>query len=293
MSDDQHANQQPQFPMDLNASDPTQVVKSATPDDHQVDDSIDNYVPPVVGPQPENTRVKDEVNPLNSMPKVNVPPVPVAPNTPPPPPVLSSDGKIASAQSPQPHPTHPHSQPQPVSMPTPPVSQPMPVQPLSIDEEMEGATPANPKSNASESLEDQNIFDLLGFNDADEEERERFLDELQQIIWEDFLANDVELLITEDEIKGLRDIQGKQVVSKDDKQEEMVVYLEKLIPDLEDIMLEKALELKGDMVRERISGMKNYFAKKPAALAKLDHAQSLIDSDQWRSAADLLNALQE
>jgi hypothetical protein len=150
------------------------------------------------------------------------------------------------------------------------------------------AAAANSSSPISQALEDQNIFVLLGVEGTDEE-KNTFLDELQKVIWEDFLENDVELLVTEDELSELRRIQSQKIVSEEQLQEDIVVYLEKLIPDLEEIMLEKALELKEDMVRERLAGMRDYYASNTAALAKLDEAEQLMDDDQWRAAAETLN----
>jgi hypothetical protein len=155
-------------------------------------------------------------------------------------------------------------------------------------------TPASsaPVMPVSQSLEDQNIFHLLGVQDGSNEEKEAFLDELQQVIWEDFLENDVELLLTEEEVEGLRKIRATTGKSELELQEDIVVYLEKLIPDLEEILLEKALELKEDMVKERIAGMREFFANQPDQLRKLDEAETLIADDQWRSAAELLNSAQ-
>ncbi len=155
------------------------------------------------------------------------------------------------------------------------------------------ATPVSPstESGSSETLEDQNIFFLLGVEDGTEEEKESFLDELQQVIWEDFLESDVELLITQEELTELKKLMDKTDVSEDQKQEEIITYLEKLIPDLEEIMLEKALQLKEDMVRERIVGMKEYFEGQSEKLSAIDEAESLIQNDKWRQAAEKLNHL--
>jgi hypothetical protein len=148
-----------------------------------------------------------------------------------------------------------------------------------------------PMTSVSQALEDQNIFFLLGVTDGTDEEREAFLDELQQVIWEDFLENDVELLITEEETVELKRITANKGLSDEQQQEQVIVYLEKLIPDLEEIMLEKALELKEDMVRERIAGMREYYAEQSDQLQKLDEAERLVNDDQWRAAADTLNAM--
>lgn len=156
------------------------------------------------------------------------------------------------------------------------------------------STPSSASSSPSpisQALEDQNIFFLLGVTEASETEREEFLDELQQVIWEDFLENDVELLVTEEEMTQLRQIMDKKELSALDQQEEIVIFLEKLIPDLEEIMLEKALELKADMVKERIGGMKEYYADQSEKMESLNRAESLIEDDQWREAAEVLNSV--
>jgi hypothetical protein len=143
---------------------------------------------------------------------------------------------------------------------------------------------------ASQTLEDQNIFTLLGV-DGSNEEKEAFLDELQQVIWEDFLDRDVELLITAEEMVGLKAILDKKDMQPEDQQEEVLVYLDKLVPDLEAIMLEKALELKEDMVRERVAGMKEFYAGNQEALGKLSSAEAKMNDGQWKDAADLLNTI--
>ena len=115
----------------------------------------------------------------------------------------------------------------------------------------------------SQALEDQNIFHMLGINDAPESDKEAFLDELQQVIWEDFLENDVELLITEEENVAFQQIVHKTDVSEEQRQSQMMDYLEKLIPDLEKIMLEKALELKEEMMTERINQLVKLYEHNP------------------------------
>lgn len=166
---------------------------------------------------------------------------------------------------------------------SPPTSTPAPAAPQT-------APPAT--SGQSQTLEDQNIFFLLGVEDVADEEKEAFLDELQQVIWEDFLENDVQLLITENENVELQQIMDKSYPSDLDKQEAIVVYLEKLIPDLEEVMLEKAMDLKREMVDERLVSMREVFATDAATLQTIDQAASLIQQDKWRDAAEMLNGLE-
>lgn len=165
--------------------------------------------------------------------------------------------------------------PQPEPMPTPPAS-----------------TPTSP-STTSESLEDQNIFYLLGVENGTSEQKETFLDELQQVIWEDFLENDVQLLLTKDELSQLQQMTGDDMKKPLMEQEAVVVFLEKLIPDLEEIMLEKALELKADLMKERIAGMRELMSGKTEELAKISDAEQLLNEDKWLSAARLLNSIAE
>jgi len=163
-----------------------------------------------------------------------------------------------------------------------------------VDDYVPPSTPqdsTDESEDESESLEDQNIFDLLGISEADDTEKEQFLDELQQVIWEDFVDKDVELLLTEDELNEFKAISGHRSISEDDRQAEMIDYLEKLIPDLEKIMLEKALDLKEDMTRQRITEYLEHFQDNPASLEVMKQAQTFADAQQWRSVAKTLNAI--
>ena len=132
---------------------------------------------------------------------------------------------------------------------------------------------------------------MLGVKDGTNEQREEFLDELQQVIWQDFLDYDVKLLLTQEEYQEFENLLKKQAGASLEQQEELVVYLEKLIPELEEIMLEKALELKADLFRERITGMREYYANQADIMQKLQRAEELITQERWYSAAVLLNEI--
>ncbi len=156
---------------------------------------------------------------------------------------------------------------------------------------MDTVTAPMSDSTQTESLEDQNIFYLLGVTDGTDEQKESFLDELQQTIWEDFVDHDVKLLLTNDEYAEFEKERVASGGSSPSAQEKLMTWLEAKIPDLEDILLEKAIELKADMVRERIAGLREYYAGKTDSLSKLDEASRLTDQAKWYSAATLLNGL--
>ncbi len=142
-----------------------------------------------------------------------------------------------------------------------------------------------------QALESQNIFHMLKIDDAADKEKEMFLDELQQIIWEDFLDNDVELLLTEEELVNFKKIQDDQSMNEEDRQTRMVEFLEKLVPDLEKIMLEKALELKEAMFVERITQMKKAAEGKSEVLSIIEKADQLQKDQKWLDAIETLNKI--
>ncbi len=133
----------------------------------------------------------------------------------------------------------------------------------------------------SQKLEHQSIFDLVGDNEGSAEQREAFLDDLQKVVWDDFLDNDVELLLTEEELRPLESIIAKPETDVNQKQQEIVNYLEEKIPDLETIMLEKALKLKEDLLMERILAMEQFFADKAETITKIGEARRLADEGRY------------
>ncbi|HCR81625.1 MAG: hypothetical protein UX28_C0003G0106 [Candidatus Pacebacteria bacterium GW2011_GWA1_46_10] len=142
-----------------------------------------------------------------------------------------------------------------------------------------------------EAIEEQNIFELLGVMKADEHEKEAFLDELQQALWEDFLDKDLALLIDDNQLKEIQALRKKTDLTDTARQEQLIQKVEQLVPDIEEIMLEKALELKEDMVKERLAGMKEYYATKPDEMTKIQQAEQHILHGRWKTGAQLLNTL--
>lgn len=167
---------------------------------------------------------------------------------------------------------------------TPPADQVQPVEPVAS---IAPTTPATP----SEVLADQNIFAMLGVTTGTPEQHEQFLDELQQVIWEDFIEHDTTLLLTDAEQAELKTIMQATPDKSLEQQEQAVVFLEKLIPDLEDIMLEKALQLKEEMARERLKALRELHRNDTDKLATVDRAEQLMSQEQWRSASEALNSL--
>jgi len=51
------------------------------------------------------------------------------------------------------------------------------------------------------------------------------------------------------------------------------------------------MELKSDLFKERIAGMKEYYAQDQASLDKIAQAETQLQQENWRSAAEILNQL--
>lgn len=155
------------------------------------------------------------------------------------------------------------------------------------------AAPVSDAAPVGEGLEQQNIFEMLRVEQASEQDKEAFLDELQQIIWDDFLENDVPLLLTESEQSELATIRGKVYENELAKQEAIVVYLEKLIPDMEDIMLEKALELKADLFKDQVADAKTRLSADATHQSVLTQIDEAVTAEKWATAIKLLRTLPE
>lgn len=151
------------------------------------------------------------------------------------------------------------------------------------------ASVVNNQPAQSETLADQNIFFLLGAEDSSNEEQEQFLDELQQVVWEDFLESDLDLLITSQEKERADQILQDSSLEEIQKQEQLLQYLDALIPDLEDIMMDKALQLKRELVLERVASLKESLAQDQTRLSQINEAEQMISQDKWYSAGLKLN----
>ncbi len=158
----------------------------------------------------------------------------------------------------------------------------------STDEEAKEDVITGDEANEEE-LKSQNIFVMLGLMNITDEEKNQFLDELEEMIWDDFVFHDLELLLTSEEYAGARKILDNADTNKDEVKENLIVYLEKLIPDLDEVLYDKALELKSEMMGERLGKMKE--SADEAVLAKVKEVENLISQNLWKSASLLLNQL--
>ena len=167
------------------------------------------------------------------------------------------------------------------------------------DSVMQSAPVQNPTDDVlsaddDQSLESQNIFEMLGAEEGTEEMKEQFLDELQEAVWSDFIDNEVKLLLNEGQRAEYEQLTAQKdavvgTTEESDLQDKIIEFLEKSIEDFEEIMLEKALDLKSDLFIERILALRDLSANNPDAQSKLDEAEKLVSQDKWADAVKLVN----
>ncbi len=154
------------------------------------------------------------------------------------------------------------------------------------------ATPiAEVENTDEEALENQNIFTMLDIKDQDETEREKFLEELENLIWDNFIEVELPLLLNSEEKNQADQILADTSKTEDERKEALLVYLEKFIPNLDEVMYKKALTLKKEMFEERLAKMRRQADEEHNLnlMADLDQIQELIKAGRYKTAVELLN----
>lgn len=147
-----------------------------------------------------------------------------------------------------------------------------------------------------ESLSSLNIFFLLGAQNLPQAEQDRYLEELQNVVWDNFISYDIHQFpeVNQQEVANVLAKYNKANLSTEDKlaqQEEILLLLEKYLPNLEDIILQKALQLKQQLVQERLLALKEKYADNQQASQQLMQAENLLQQEAWSAAAEILNSL--
>lgn len=152
-------------------------------------------------------------------------------------------------------------------------------------------TTAQPSAKAfSEKLQKMSIFEMLGV-EGSEEEKEAFLSEVQDVIWQDVVENDLAPLLTEPELDEVEAMLNNEQTPEDTKRDYLFDLILKKVPNAEEVLLERTMQLKSDLLHERLHGMQEFFKDKPEALSELEKAHGLIDGEQHDEAVAVLNQL--
>jgi len=117
------------------------------------------------------------------------------------------------------------------------------------------------------------------------------LADLEKLIWENFIEVELPLLLNSEEKAQADQILANNAKPEPERKEELLVYVEKFIPNLEEIMYKKALTLKKEMFEERIKKMRQQATEENnlSLVADLDQIQELIAAGRYKTATELLN----
>lgn len=160
---------------------------------------------------------------------------------------------------------------------------------LTLDSEP--APTSNDEEVNQEDLESQNIFTMLGLENLEETEKEAFLADLEQLIWDNFIEVELPLLLNSEQKAQAEQILADNSKTEDERKEALLVYVEKFIPNLEEVMYKKALSLKKEMFEERLKKMRDQATEENnlSLMADLDQVRELVAADRYKTATELLN----
>lgn len=151
-------------------------------------------------------------------------------------------------------------------------------------------TAAQTLSTFSEAIQNMSIFDMLGV-EGTEEEKELFLTQIQDIIWQDVVETDLAPLLSDAELDEVEAFLSNDQKSDDEKRDHLFGLIIDKVPNAESVLLTRTMQLKSDLLMERLEGMKEYFKNDTAAQSKLAEAQKHIEMQQHGEAVALLNEL--
>jgi len=142
-----------------------------------------------------------------------------------------------------------------------------------------------------EDLEKQNIFAMLGLKNLEESEKEAFLADLEQLIWDNFVEVELPLLLNSEQKAQADQILADQSKAENERREALLAYVEPFIPNLDEVMYKKALSLKKEMFEERVKKMRDQATEENnlSLMADLDQIQELIAAGRYKTATELLN----
>jgi hypothetical protein len=144
----------------------------------------------------------------------------------------------------------------------------------------------------SQQLWDQDIFFLIGINGT-EEEKNNYKNKLDQVVWDDFLINDAPLLLTNSEMIVLQVIIEHEDDDQSAKKQKILDYLATVCPDVDQLLDEKSLSQKEDMLYVRISEMERRYQYAPQALERIKDAKVACAMNRFHDAIAILNEVDE
>ncbi|MCD8484521.1 hypothetical protein LRY65_05560 [Candidatus Woesebacteria bacterium] len=144
----------------------------------------------------------------------------------------------------------------------------------------------------AQQLAAMDVFTLLGITDASEEDREAFLNQLQDAIWEEVVEQELADSLTDDEIDTIDRVITDEALQADEKRNQLFSLLANKVPNLEEGLADATNQLKYDLLGERVDGLREFYAAKPDQLQVLDQVEEMVNAGNVNEAVATLNKQQ-
>jgi len=143
-------------------------------------------------------------------------------------------------------------------------------------------------------FEQLDIFTVLGVA-QDDPDREAFLQQMEEAIWEEIVENELADKLSDTELGQIESILDAKDVSQDGKRDQLFGMVVGRIPNFEKIVREYTMAAKRDLLSERLEGTKEFYTTtQPNAdkLSQVERAGQLFEAGEFSACAQALNAIQ-
>jgi len=141
-----------------------------------------------------------------------------------------------------------------------------------------------------QTLDEIDVFTLLGMTGSDEEKAE-FLDQMQQTVWTQVVEEEILPTLTQAQITQVEDIMADDSVPLEESKSKVFAFLLETTPELPELMKEKILEFKGEILVSRIAGLRDRYEGNPSELERLDSIELMLDEGNIQPALQALATL--
>lgn len=155
-----------------------------------------------------------------------------------------------------------------------------------------GVIPSSSSENAAalEAWDQVGIRDLLDLKGS-EEELSEFEEQFEDAVYQDVIEVLMLEEVPESEMESVADLFDADYPNDEALQDAVVSKLKQLIPDVEDRLLMRIREAKGEAFLARLAGLREHHQSKPENLKLLDEAQALEQKGNFSEAVKKLRSL--
>ena len=139
------------------------------------------------------------------------------------------------------------------------------------------------------SIDGMDIFEVLDIS-ASMQEREQFLIQLSDAIWNDVIQSRLEDM-TEDQVARVDEALTDQQLTDNQKYDRLFSIFHEIVPNAEQMVAETAKRIKIEFLKARIDGLMEFYHSNVAALQTVRMASDMFNQQRFYDAVKLLNSL--